>query len=210
MVSNQWGPIDPPSAAEAPQNVIAVRLPSTSGSSSNQQSAGPSGQGAEGSAWPSEEERRAQEYRLRMAADEGDADTIELLLKGSTIGKPRPAVHPDAAAPDGGTALMYAVLGERLEAATVLLKRGARVDRRNLLGDGALQMCGAVETAEGAAKGGGNGSSKMIKLLLAYNPDVDHQNVGGERPLPSACLPSRERLATTGGTDRGAACLSQG
>lgn len=129
----------------------------------------------------------ATQARLRFVALEGDVETIDLLLRGSTVGRrPRPPVPPDVASDDGWTPLMYACLQGHYHAAQLLVSRGARVNATNALADTALTLsaaaCGGAESPEESAR------AAVAALLLTAGADVDAANRMGMTALHRAAL----------------------
>lgn len=122
--------------------------------------------------------------RMRFCALAGDTSTVELLLRGSAVGKnPRPPVPPDGPTPDGYTPLMYACLGGSAATAAVLIQHGASVTAQNLWRDTPLTLSGGV------------GNVDCLELLLASRADVNHVNRAGWGALHRVAMHSHSRAA---------------
>lgn len=140
------------------------------------------------------QDARLQEARLRYVALEGDVETIDLLLRGSTVGRrPRPPVPPDAASDDGWTPLMYACLRGHHNAAQLLVVRGANVNAVTALDDTPLTLSAAV--AGGAASHEDTVRAAVAMLLLDAGADVDAANRLGMTALHRAALHGAKAVA---------------
>ena len=132
-------------------------------------------------------EAAATQARLRFVALEGDVETIDLLLRGSTVGRrPRPPVPPDVASDDGWTPLMFACLQGHYHAAQLLVSRGARVNATNALDDTALTLSAAA--SDGAEFPEESARVAVATLLLTAGADVDAANRMGMTALHRAAL----------------------
>jgi ankyrin repeat protein len=111
--------------------------------------------------------RAAQtDRRLVEAAKEGNNSSIRALLKEK--------VSVNTTAPDGTTALHWAVRGDDLESAKLLLQAGANVRLTDRYGIAPLKL--AAE----------NGSAPMIELLLKAGADPNTTLPSGETALMTA------------------------
>lgn len=139
-------------------------------------------------------EASINQARLRHAGLEGDVDTIDLLLRGSTVGRrPRPPVPPDAASDDGWTPLMYACLHGHYNAAQLLVSRGANVDAATALDDTPLTLSAAV--CDGVTRYGENARAAIATLLLDAGADVNAANRMGMTVLHRAALQGTKAVA---------------
>jgi len=136
---------------------------------------------------PEQAEQDRQRRRLREAALAGDASTVDLLLRGSTIGRrPRPPVEPDAAASDGWTPLHCACVAGQLAAVELLLKHGADVHAATQLGDTALTLVAAAAAECGDAED--EARAEIAALLLGAGADLGAANREGNNALHRAAL----------------------
>jgi len=136
---------------------------------------------------PEQAEQERQRRRLREAALAGDASTVDLLLRGSTIGRrPRPPVEPDAAASDGWTPLHCASVAGQLAAVELLLKHGADVHAATQLGDTALTLVAAAAAECGDAED--EARAEIAALLLGAGADLGAANREGNNALHRAAL----------------------
>ena len=99
------------------------------------------------------------------AAERRDVDALRALLKQGA--------DPNAAQPDGATALHWAVHWDDHQAVDILVRAGAKPDPVNDLGVFPLSLACA------------NGSGAMAKRLLAAGASVRTALPGGETPLMS-------------------------
>jgi uncharacterized protein len=97
------------------------------------------------------------------AAERRDLETLQALLKQGA--------DPNAAQPDGATALHWAVHWDDQQAVDILVRAGAKPDAVNDLGVFPLSLACA------------NGSGAMAKRLLAAGASVRTTLPGGESPL---------------------------
>ena len=149
-------------------------------------------EGLDGSLSEDEVARRealVSQARLRYAALEGDVETIDLLLRGSTVGRrPRPPVPPDVASDDGWTPLMYACLHGHYDAARLLISRGANVGATNMLLDTPLALSAAPSSDGVVAPEEGSSRATVAALLLEAGAAVDSANEMGMTALHRAAL----------------------
>eukprot|EP01043_Picozoa_sp_COSAG02_P017000 COSAG02_NODE_761_length_17476_cov_195.233067_5_plen_426_part_00 len=139
-------------------------------------------------------EAASTQARLRYAALEGDVETIDLLLRGSTVGRrPRPPVPPDVASDDGWTPLMYACLQGHYNAAQLLVARGANVYAVTALDDTPLTLAAAV--VGGTAGHEDSARASVTTLLLDAGADVDAANRMGMTALHRAALHGAKGVA---------------
>ena len=132
-------------------------------------------------------EDMVNQARMRNAALEGDVPTIDLLLRGSTVGRrPRPPVLPDSFSEDGWSPLMYASLQGHYEAVEVLIKYGADVQHANVLDDTALSLAASV--SENATPAEQRDRADVAQLLLDVGAIIDYQNNMGMTALHRAAL----------------------
>lgn len=97
------------------------------------------------------------------AAERGDhAAAMRLLSKGA---------NPNAAGPDGTTAVMWAASNDDVELVRALIKAGANVKTKNQLGTSALTEAAII------------GSASIINTLIKAGADPNTKNPEGETPL---------------------------
>src|SRR3954471_5692072 len=100
------------------------------------------------------------------AAEQGNrAAALALLAKGA---------NPNAASPDGTTAVMWAASNDDVELVRALVKAGANVKLKNQFGTSALTEAAIV------------GSAPIIDVLLKAGADPNTKNPEGETPLMAA------------------------
>ena len=105
----------------------------------------------------------AAETTVLDAAERGDrAAALHLLSKGA---------NPNAAGPDGTTAIMWAATNDDVELVRALIKAGANVSLKNQFGTTALTEAAIV------------GSPAVIDALLKAGADPNTKNPEGETPL---------------------------
>ncbi len=139
-------------------------------------------------------EAASTQARLRYVALEGDVETIDLLLRGSTVGRrPRPPVPPDVASDDGWTPLMYACIQGHYNAAQLLVARGADVNAVTALDDTPLTLSAAV--AGGTAIQEDSARAAVATLLLDAGAEVDAANRMGMTALHRAALHGSKAVA---------------
>ena len=108
----------------------------------------------------------AADVSLPDAAERGDrAAVLRLLAKGA---------NPNAPAPDGTTAVMWAASGDDVELVRALVRAGADVKLKNQFGTSALTEAAIV------------GSASVIDVLLKAGADPNTRNPEGETPLMAA------------------------
>ncbi len=105
----------------------------------------------------------AAETGLVEAAERGDRATALRLLAERA--------DPNAAGPDGTTAIMYAAANDDLDLVRALVKAGANVKLRNQFGTSALTEAAII------------GSAPIIDALLKAGADPNTRNPEGETPL---------------------------
>jgi ankyrin repeat protein len=110
--------------------------------------------------------RGATDPPLVQAARLSDVTTVRALLDAGTL--------PDAATPDGTTALHVAVRGNDLTTASLLIGAGADVEAATRFGVTPLSLAAT------------NGSVPMIQRLLAAGADPSRPLPEGETPLMTA------------------------
>jgi ankyrin repeat protein len=103
---------------------------------------------------------------LQQAAESGDIQTLEQLLKQSP--------GADAPLPDGSTALHWAVLREQTAAVDLLLQAGADANVRNRNGMFPLYLAAL------------NGNTALVQQLLDAGADVNERLPNGETALMTA------------------------
>ena len=112
-----------------------------------------------------------------IAAKHGRNDLVRRLLEGGA--------KIDLQSENGGTALMFAVLGHDLDAVDALLQNGADVNAIGGFGWTAL-MIAAVK-----------GDAATVERLLHYGADVNRADIYGWTPLMRAAIESRVRVVVT-------------
>jgi ankyrin repeat protein len=121
--------------------------------------------------------------RLADAVMRGDTTQVQALLKDK--------VDVNAAQPDGMTALHWAVRGDDLETARLLLRSGARVDPPTRYGVTPIYLASA------------NGSAPMLDILLQAGANANSVNSGGETALMTTARTGKVNAVKTL-LDRGA------
>jgi len=117
----------------------------------------------------------AAEMTLTEAAERGDrAAVLRLLAKGA---------NPNAPAPDGTTAVMWAASNDDVELVRALVRAGANVTLKNQLGTSALTEAAIV------------GSAPVINALLKAGADPNGKNPEGETPLMAVARSGRVEAA---------------
>ena len=125
---------------------------------------------------------QAADTRLIDAAERGDhAGALRLLAKGA---------NPNAAGPDGTTAVMWAASNDDVELVRALVKAGANVTLKNQFGTSALTEAAII------------GSAPVVDVLLKAGADPNTRNPEGETPLMAAArsghLDAAKRLLDAG------------
>jgi uncharacterized protein len=97
------------------------------------------------------------------AAERGDhAAAVRLLAKGA---------NPNAAGPDGTTAIMWAASNDDVELVRALIRAGANVKTKNQFGTSALTEASII------------GSAAIVNALIKAGADPNTKNPEGETPL---------------------------
>src|SRR5688572_19024731 len=97
---------------------------------------------------------------LVTAAKSGDASAVRRLLQQR--------VDVDGSEPDGTAALHWAVHGERVDIADLLIRAGAKVNAANRYGATPLWLAAV------------SGNAAMLQLLLEAGADANAANADGE------------------------------
>lgn len=131
---------------------------------------------------------RDRTMKLLEAASRGEIDAVRALLSSG--------MSPDAAAPNGGTALMAAARSYRVDAVELLLAARADVHRRTSDGFTALHAAVGEPSRTPDLQG------QCVDLLLAHGAAADAKTNTGLTPLMNAawvgCLPAVLSLLSAG------------
>ena len=159
------------------------------------------------SAAAEESDRLATQTMASWSFAEGDSVLVEAIGKGDNkiVGRLLLAgADPNAAAPQGMTALTLATANLRVEAAELLLRAGADPDLRNAEGETPLMLAnkrGAQSLVETLLAGGADpsaaradgttplieaarrGRTEIVRALLRAGADLEERNAAGEMPM---------------------------
>jgi ankyrin repeat protein len=113
----------------------------------------------------------AADLPLVTAAKSGDASAVRRLLQQR--------VDVDGSEPDGTAALHWAVHGERVDIADLLIRAGAKVNAANRYGATPLWLAAV------------SGNAAMLQLLLEAGADANAANADGETALMAAARSGR-------------------